>query len=285
MRSFILSLPARLHIVLVVGATVVLAFIIAILAGMFFDAEQLRINTDLTAAVYEVMGTVYAILITFTLWGVWQSYTNADNAVQKEAYALLDLVHMVEASPTWLKFNIRAAALSYAEGVRGHEWLLMKDLTSQGINIREHGHPACVNIVHVVQSIVPEGAREIAVFNQALALLSVWMDARRARVLAARGNSAKALWPLLLTGAFVLFAFHGLFVAQTPGIWAALLAGTSLVIGLTFYLIFSLDCPFAGTPSIDAEPFDLAITLLGASSSYGDVLMKSPATEMSLNDI
>ena len=39
------------------------------------------------------------------------------------------------------------------------------------------------------------------------------------------------------------------------GIWATLLLGTSLVTAVTFYLIFSLDCPFEGALSADPEPF------------------------------
>jgi hypothetical protein len=248
--------------VFVVGLTILIAFAVALFCSMFFDAAQLKANTDLTSSVYQVMGTIYAILITFTLWGVWQSYTAADTAVQKEAYALMDLVHMVEASPRWAQFKIREAALLYMDGVIKQEWIMLKDMTSSVINLREQSHSASFQIVGAVQSIQPEGEREMTVFSHVLTILSDWLDARRTRILIARGDSARALWPLLLTGALVLFAFHGLFIAETPVIWATLLGGTALVIGLTFYLIFTLDCPFAGSPSIDTEPFYLAINLL-----------------------
>jgi hypothetical protein len=254
--------------VLVVASTIVIAFIIALITSIFFDIHQLKDNTDLISSVYQVMGTIYAILLTFTLWGVWQSYTDADNSVQKEAFTLLDLVHMIEASPKWRALNIRGAALAYTEAVINLEWVTLKDITNKVINVREQNRSFCISIIEKVQSIVPEGEREIAIFSHALTLLSLWMDARRTRLLIARGNSAKALWPLLFTGAAVLFAFNGLFIAESTGIWATLLAGTSLVIGLTFYLIFTMDCPFAGSPSIDSEPFYLAIGLLKSQNHY-----------------
>src|SRR5690606_27761293 len=94
MRKFLLSLPVWLHAFIIVGATVAMAFALATCFSAFFDAHQLKDNTDLTATVYQVLGTIYAILLTFTLWGVWQNYTEADLSVQKEAFALLDLVHM-----------------------------------------------------------------------------------------------------------------------------------------------------------------------------------------------
>ncbi len=267
MRSFLLKFSGKSQLVIVVGATITIAYIIALISKQFFDVHQLKINTDLIETVYQVMGTIYAILLTFTLWGVWQSYTEADTAVQKEAYALMDLVHVVEASPRWKDFNIRDAALTYSKNVVEHEWETLRDMTTSVINLREQGYSAAIKIVQAIQNINPEGDREVAIFSQLLMLLNNWQDARRTRILIARGNCAKALWPVLFTGAFVLLAFHGLFVAQTPGIWIALLGGFSLVIGLTFYLIFTLDCPFGGSPCIDSEPFLLAIHLLSSKQS------------------
>lgn len=262
MRKFILSLPARLQVIFVPASVIILAFTIASLFGKLFDEQQLQANADLISSVYEVMGTIYAILLTFTLWGVWQNYTKAETAVQQEAYAILDLIHVIEASPRWESMRLRETVLSYLEGVVSCEWGYLKDMKSQIMHLRERSHHASMKIVQVVQGITPEGSRETAIFSQALILLDNWLDARRTRILMAYGNTAKSLWPLLVTGAFVLFAFHGLFVAQTLGIWITLLAGTSLVIGLTFYLIFTLDCPFTGTPSIDSEPFQLALNIL-----------------------
>jgi len=262
MRSFILSLPGKFQAIFVIGIMIILAFVIAMTSSMFFDAHQLATNTDLTSAIYQVMGTIYAILLTFTLWGVWQNFSEAGLSVQKEAYALLDLVHMLETSLTWKNSKIRHAALVYAKIVVEKEWPTLKSITNAVINIQECSRSSSLQIVEAVQSITPNNERDITIFGQVLNLLNHWLDARRTRILIARGDSARALWPLLFTGAFVLFAFHGLFVAKTIGIWITLLLGTSLVIGVTFYLILSLDCPFDGGLSIDSEPFTLIINIL-----------------------
>lgn len=262
MRSYLLSFSNKMQSAIIIGITIILAFIIATTVGSFFDHHQLRINTDLIASVYQVLGTIYAILLTFTLWGVWQKFSLADSSVQDEAYTLLDLVHVLEASSSWKNVHIRKAALEYAILVLNNEWPTLKDINSEIIKKNEPSRCASLEVVHVVQNISPQNDRESVLFSETLSLLSTWLNARRTRLLIARGNSAKALWPLLITGAFVLFSFHGLFVAQTIGIWAMLLFGFSLVIGLTFYLVFTLDCPFAGFPAVDPMPFELAITVL-----------------------
>ncbi len=261
MRAFILSLPGKIQAVFIIGMIITFAFAAATLCGLFFDEHQLVTNTDLISSVYQVMGTVYAILLTFTLWGVWQNFTEAGASVQNEAYALLDLVHMLD---TLNKKNqdLREAVFTYAKFVIEQEWSALKNFTNSIINLREQNHNAAQNIIHLVQKIALENETNSVMFDQILSLLTRWLDARRTRILIARGDSAKAIWPLLFTGAFVLFSFHGLFVAKTLGIWITLLFGTSLVIGVTFYLIFSLDCPFMGSLSIDSEPFILTMNLL-----------------------
>ncbi len=262
LRKFILFLPEKAQPIFVIVTTLCLAFVSASFCGFFFDEHQLVTNTDLTSSVYETMGTIYAILLTFTLWGVWQNFTVAENSVQNEAYALLDLVHMLETTSPQNSADVRTAALAYSTAVIQHEWPTLKNLTNASIHLLEHNQSAVMQVIQSVQHLTPKSASETVLFDKALTLLTRWLDARRTRLLIARGDSAKALWPLLLVGAFVLFAFHGLFVAKTIAIWITLLFGTSLVIGVTFFLIFSLDCPFAGSLSIDPEPFTLTIDFL-----------------------
>lgn len=262
MRRFILSLPSNLQAAFVICGTIFMAFAAANICGALFDHHQLVSNTDLISAVYQAMGTIYAILLTFTLWGVWQHFTDAETSVQNETYALLDLVHMIESIPGDTKVNLRKAALAYISHVIEKEWPAIRNLTNEQLNLHEQQHNAAHEIMATVQGIQPKNEREMVIFGQSLTLLTSWLDARRTRILSVRGNNARALWPLLYTGAIVLFAFHGLFVANTLSIWIMLLFGTSLVIGVTFYLIFSLDSPYSGTLCIDAEPFLLAIGIL-----------------------
>lgn len=271
MRLFLLSLNHRLQIAFIIGFTIFSAFVLATLASLFFDTHQLTTNTDLISSVYEVMGTIYAILLTFTLWGVWQNFTNAATSVENEAFALLDLVHIVESSTLMKATHLRQAVLNYCQLVVEKEWPKLKSITNEIVNhFHEQSRESAMQIVSIVQNIHPGTNRDEVVFGQALRILDTWLDARRARLLIARGNSARALWPLLFTGATVLFSIHGLFVAKTMGIWATLLVGTSLVTAVTFYLIYTLDCPFEGALSVDPEPFLYIQGLLSKATSPDD---------------
>jgi hypothetical protein len=270
MRNWLLSLDDRIHFLIIVGSTIVISFLIATfirfpLAAFISDKDILVVGV-----IYQVIGTIYAVLLAFTMLGVWQNFSKAELSAQTEAFALLDLVQIMESCAKHAYVNIRQAALDYLTLVVQNEWRTLKTLTKTVVTAHEISRSSSVHIMHLVQNVEPENAREVAIFSQSLTLLSAWLDARRVRILTAKGNTARALWPLLLTGAVFLCSFHGLFIPSTMGLWLVLLCALSVVLGLSFYLIFSLDCPYAGKLSVDLGPFYWAISSLQTYNSINN---------------
>jgi len=245
--------------VVIVGATMAASIAAALAARALFDTQQLAADTNLTTAVYETLGTIYAILLAFVVSGIWQNFSKARTTVHAEADALMGLMHIIEAFPEEHTQEIFRAVHSYAQMVIEEEWHKMVRISQGYVSVYELGPGAspksALTLVSVIHALEPLSPRDIAIFEQALVKLNSWLDARRERIQGASGGNAAALWPLLIAGAMVLFAFHGLFAAKSTEVWAALLLGTSLVVGLAFYLIFALDSPFTGTLSPHVGPF------------------------------
>jgi len=254
-RSFLLSFPERLQIVVIVGATVIAAFATAIATRALFDLNRLVADTGLTTAVYEVLGTLYAVLLAFVVSGIWQNFSKALTTVHAEADALMGLVHITEAFPQEHNKEVLTEVLSYAQMAIDEEWQVMARVARGSVAPDAITADPAMALMRAVQSLEPLNPREIALFEQALVMLNNWLDARRERLQSAKGGNAAALWPLLIAGAVVLFALHGLFAAKAYEVWVALLLGLSLVVGLSFYLIFSLDSPFTGSLSAHVGPF------------------------------
>lgn len=266
MRSYLLKLPEKSHLTVVLSLTIIMAFVVAAMTRACFNTRLLQIDANLIIAIYQVMGTVYAILLAFAVTGVWQNFSKAVMAVQTEADALSDLVYMVETSADVASKSIREIAISYTNLVIKDEWPSLRAFTMEGAITQVLSREIAHDLSQVVRNIRPDGERENIIFSQSLSLLDSWLDARRTRILLARGNTAKALWPLLILGAFILFAFHGLFVTNTIMLWSLLLLGLASVVGLSFYLIFTLDCPFTGTPCVGAGPLEWITTWFQSDS-------------------
>ena len=250
----LLALPEMLQVIIIVGATVAAAFAAALATRALFDLQQLAADNGLTTAVYEVLGTIYAILLAFVVSGIWQSFGAAVAAVHTEADALLGLAHNVDAFSSEQSRKVRQGVVAYAKRVIA-EWQALGSIAGGKVSPHDFSFEEMEALICAVQSLEPANPRETAVFEQALAMLTNWLDARRKRLQSASGGIAAAIWPLLLAGALILFAFHGLFVARSAAVWTGLLLGLSVVVGLAFYLIFSLDSPFTGRLSVHVGPF------------------------------
>jgi hypothetical protein len=254
MRSYILSLPAKMQPVVIVASTVAAAFVVSFLTRTFFSERLLVLDNGLTTSVYGTLGTTYAVLIAFVVSGVWQSFSDAGNAVKREANALTDLTFLVGSFSAERTRKIRESAKAYVQGVV-ERWDLLARAALDNVPAQEINLDTSSALVAAILAIKPEDARELELYGQALDLMAIWLDARRSRLRSAEGNTAGALWGLLIAGAFVLFAFHGMFVTHAWAVWAVLLLGFSFVLGLAFYLIFSLDSPFTGRLCAGPGPF------------------------------
>ena len=254
MRSYILSLPAKLQPVVIISSTVVAAFAVSSLTRMLFNVQQLEPDRALTSSVYGTLGTTYAVLIAFVVSGVWQSFSTAGTAVNSEANALTDLLLVIGSISAQRTGATRESAKAYVQSVI-ERWDLLERATRDKRPAEEINLDTSFALVRSILAIKPGDPCELALYAKVLDLTGTWLDARRNRLRGARGNTAGALWGLLIGGAFVLFAFHGLFVTHAWAVWAVLLLGYSLIVGLAFYLIFSLDSPFTGRLSAGPEPF------------------------------
>ena len=255
MRSFILSLPVALRRPVIVGLTVVAAFVVALATRACLNAEQLALDSTWVTTVYGTLGTLYSVLLAFVVAGVWQSFSSAEGAISIEANALTDLVFMIRNISTGEPAQVRESSRSYATAVVG-QWNSVALAASENRSVEEINMAASHALLKAILDVKPNDERELELYSQALNLTGVWLDARRNRLRGAQGNTASELWALLIAGAFVLFAFHGMFVTHTWVVWGVLLVGFSFIVGLSFFLIFSLDNPSSCRMSAGPEPFE-----------------------------
>jgi hypothetical protein len=240
--------------------TMIAAFSAALIIHLIFDGVEVVSKYGLITAIYTMLGTIYAVLIAFCISGVWQNFSASELAVTNEAAALNDLIHTMTASVNEKSDKVRQLAISYLKNVIDFEWDALSKGHSDLIMIPEgKTFQISIEIIREIQSFQPADARENVIFSHSLGLLSKWLDARRTRVILSIGNTAKSLWPLLITGALILFSFHGLYLFNNHALWITLLFFCSGIIGLSFYLIFTLDCPLTGSPSISLTSFKWAL--------------------------
>ena len=128
-------------------------------------------------------------------------------------------------------------------------------------------------LVRSIMDIRPADGRESTLYAQALDLTALWLDARRDRLRSAQGNTAKALWGLLIAGAFVLFAFHGMFVTHVWAVWAGLTARLLPHCGTRVLLDFLARQPIQRQAECRARAFPVAAQGVGSRRRIQDLAL------------
>ncbi len=251
MQAAFLALPIALQALIFVALTLAAAEVSARLTRR--AARGLRLESDLpvTIAVYTVVGTAYGILLSFAVSLVWGENSGVAAAVSNEAQALSQLhrsAGLVLAQP----FAGQAQQLTrhYAKTVVEAEWPTLRR--------HERGNEArseAETISDFLNQVPLTAASNPTSYAQFQAQAAKWLDARQVRKTTDSSDMPLTMWAVLLTGAMVLFVFHGFLVMQSRRASFLVLVPLATIIGIELFLIFTLDRPFAGAFAVDPGPF------------------------------
>ena len=152
-------------------ASVVGLFLVRCLA----PASWLHANNEVAGNYLQTVGTIYALLLAFVVFVVWQQHNDTRSAVEREANELSDFYRIIRALPGTQP--VQDSIQKYAKVVVDEEW---RDM-ARGRWSRE-AERALEEIWHALQAIEPRTKREEALYAEALARFNDLSDARSHRL-------------------------------------------------------------------------------------------------------
>ena len=202
----------------------------------------------------------YGVLLAFVVVMVWGQFQEATLLVTREANQLGDLLRLCHGFPQPAQARMRLSLITYSQTVISQEW---PDMAAQRENAA--AWDAIANIWAAYHDFHPQTPAEISLYQLSLARLADLSDARRLRLLSARGKVPGVLWAVLDGGGAVIILFTLLFrlrhsLAQT--IMTASMAG---LISVILFLIMDFDRPFDGAIRVHPEVFERELQRMGVS--------------------
>lgn len=256
-----LSLALYSSLPLLCGMVVALAIALAVggllVARRILPAETLTFHHYITSAQFQVMGTIYAVLLAFVIITVWQHHSAITTILEEEAADLLELRRDAGQYPESIGGPLVEALRAYATAVVDDEWEAM----SRGGESDRAGQ-AYENIWRLYRTLPVNDFRELAAQNEILRQMNDLAENRHLRLLRARSTIDPILWIALLAGGALTIGFSYLFGAKHLGfqvLTTAIFAGT---IALFICVIVVLDAPFARAGSVSREPFLRALRIM-----------------------
>jgi hypothetical protein len=243
------------------GTVVAFAIVLAV-AGLFvarrvLPAETLDVHHYMTSAQFQVMGTIYAVLLAFVIITVWQHHSAITTTLQEEAADLLELRRDAGQYPESIGKPLVDSLEAYASAVVEDEWEAMSHSGES-----DRAEEAYENVWRLFKTLPVTDLRELAIQTETLRRMNDLAESRHLRLLRVRTTIDPILWIALLAGGALTIGFSYLFGAKHLGfqvLTTAIFAGT---IALFICVILVLDAPFTRAGSVSREPFLRALRIM-----------------------
>ena len=233
-------------------ASMLIAVIGLFLVRCLAPASWLHANNEVAGNYLQTVGTIYAVLLAFVVFVVWQQHNDTRSAVESEANELTDFCRIIRALLGTQP--VRDAIQKYGKVVVDEEWLDM----ARGCWSKK-AEQTLEEIWHALQAIEPRSKREEALYAEAMARFNDLSDARSRRLHCSLLRLPPSLWVLLLTNGGLVVGSMWIFGLESFSAHALMTVALAGSIAFILFLIADLDNPFWGSWRIRPDAFQRAL--------------------------
>ncbi|HEY3448622.1 MAG TPA: DUF4239 domain-containing protein [Myxococcales bacterium] len=238
-----------LRILASVAVSVALAVAGLAVVRSFAPAAWLRANNEVAGNYLQTLGTIYAVLLAFVVFVVWQQFNDARNSVESEANEISDLDRILQGFPDPTRSHVRGHLNAYVQAVVVEEWRRM----GKGEHSRS-AERALEEIWLALEVWEPTTQREQHLFGEALARYNDLSDARTHRLLASKVRLPSTMWGLLVADGALTIGSMWLFWLESFAAHALMTSALAGSIAFILYVVADLDNPFWGDWVISCDP-------------------------------
>jgi hypothetical protein len=215
-------------------------------------------HNDVGGVVFSIVGTIYAVVLAFVVVVTWEALGDADERAAQEAGVLGDVIRDAGLFPDPEGTELQGELLEYTHAVIDEEWPAMAD-TVRGSS--QHVWDTLDRIFASFSRLEPTTQREANIHAEMLSRLNDLSDHRRLRLLSADNKVPPLMWIMLITGGLITVGFSYFLGVENHRSHVLMTAALAAMIGITLYLIYALDHPFAGAVRVEPDAFRLVLEL------------------------
>ena len=234
----------------VVAAAVLGSLLFMLGLNRFWPWEKRRVYNDLIGWHLSVLGTIYAVVVGFMLYTVWNSFGEADLNVDLEASAVLDIYRLADGMPEPQRTQLQTWARSYVNAVIIQELPQMV----RGI-VPEQSSAINQEMWKTVISVRAASPTEVNTQQAAFSQLSLLMQHGLTRTHQSTARLPGVLWCVLLVGGVLTIISACSLGHQSVKLQAAQVFSISLLVSLSLVAIADIHRPFHGLIHVGDHAF------------------------------
>jgi hypothetical protein len=263
MVSFFYSLPIWVATILVLGTSLGVGLASSLGLRRLLGLHSTEDDREHAVSLMQVVAAYIGILIAFAGVQVWQDFSDAENAVHKEAASASELYRdLATYGPETMP--ARSGLRAYIGSVVKDEWPLLPEGKS---SIRTD--VMLFRLFEAIGKIRPKDSRDGTIYTEAFSNLNDLVGLRRDRLIHSESGMPLILWIVGLGGSVLIVAYTATFKPSRTNLM--MISGISLALGLVFLFILIVDRPYMGEFSVSSHElselpakFDLLDRLSGS---------------------
>lgn len=245
MVDFFYGLPIWVATILVLGAALAVGLGSSFGLRYVFHRQSTTEDTQTALSLMQVVAAYIGILIAFAGVQVWQDFSDAQNAVHREAASASQLYRdLATYGPETLA--ARQQLRLYIDTVVSDEWPLLSHGKSS-----ERTDISLFKLFHAVGQLNPADSRQTTIYAGIFGNLNELVGFRRDRLIHSESGMPIILWIVALFGSVLIVSYTATFRYNRTNV--IMISGISLALGLVFLFILVVDRPFMGSFSVSSS--------------------------------
>jgi len=254
--------PLQLAIVMV--ATIEAISLLALFLARRFLIPRLHFHdgvNDAISGTVQAIGVFYGITVGLIAVGVWNTHSNAEDVVSKEAAAIGALYRGVSGYPSPVREQLQSDLKNYTTALIDEIWPAQQQGRAVDIGVQMMDH-----FQDTLYAYEPATPGQVALHNETLRVYNVLIGYRRLRIDAVEGTLSTVMWAVIWVGAVISIGVAYLYRIEDGRLHAILIALMAGFLGIVLFMIVINDRPFVGKNSIQPNSYRVILHhLIGAS--------------------
>jgi len=234
--------------IVIVGGFLAATLLIGFLVDKLAPREVRIEHNDLVGFILAVIGVIYAVLLAFVTFGVWERFQLAEARTYEEAGKLAVIYRDAASFPQ--QHALRAALRTYVVGVIKDEW---PQMARGGQSPRADA--LLEEVDRVVRTLPVDSPARQDLHARMLASLDGALADRDGRLSEDATGINGIMWTVLLVGAFITIGFTCLFGFRRNIMQQLMTGALGFLIGLLLFLIVALNYPYRGSITVSPHAF------------------------------
>jgi len=189
--------------------------------------------------------------------GVWNTHSNAEDVVSKEAASIGALYRDVSGYPEPLRSQLQGDLRGYTVALIEQIWPAQQEgrILDIGTQLMDHFQSA-------LYAYDPATPGQVALHSETLRAYNVLIGYRRLRIDAVEGSLSTVMWAVIWVGAVISISVAYLYRIEDARLHAMLVALMAGFLGIVLFMIVINDRPFVGINSITPNSYRVILSHL-----------------------